>query len=236
MKPTIREVGFNPLMRSEEIMRYSGIYQAQPESLAVHICDTSMMAYIIGVQLNSFGEGLDLGLLLEKCLLHDLDETLTGDIPRNTKYANKEIKSALDNLQDDVLEVIKKYINNEEIIQKCKDAKKGKEGLILKLADMLGVARRALQEIVLRGNLTFLKVVEELGDHLEYLMNELNMEDFTQESSKWISELISDSKDTIREIHYSHIRDINDFSIMENVLRATPYQEGKKINGKKVKE
>ena len=72
MKPKLKELSFNPLMKSEEVIRYSGTYQAQPESLAVHVCDTSMLAYMIAVHLNSYGEGLNLGLLLEKCLLQFL--------------------------------------------------------------------------------------------------------------------------------------------------------------------
>lgn len=236
MKPKLKELSFNPLMKSEEVIRYSGTYQAQPESLAVHVCDTSMLAYMIAVHLNSYGEGLNLGLLLEKCLLHDLDETITGDIPRNTKYANATIKKDLDDLQDRCLLIIQKYINNSEIIQKCRDAKKGKEGVILKIADMLGVARRALLEIELRGNRSFLKVVEELEDHLNHFLNKADISDFSKKSQEWINALIADSVDVIRELHYSNITKINDYYIMENVLEATSYQDGKATNGKKVEE
>lgn len=227
MEPKITDVAFNPLTRMDDIQRYSGTYQVRPESLAVHICDVTIMAYLISVQLtDEFGESLDRGLLLEKCVLHDLDEVITGDIPRNTKYATMEIKSAMDNLQDSVLDIVYKYIPNRNIIQLCKDAKHGKEGLILRLVDLLGVVRKVLIEIRMCGNLAFLRVVEELLDHLKYL-DTLDLSEFNPKSQEWIRALIKDAQNSIMAIHIKHKTDISDFAIEENVLRATDYQKDK---------
>ena len=218
MNPDFKKLSFNPLMRSEEVVRYSGVYQSQPETLSVHIADVSMMSYIIAQTLNSFGENLNIGILLEKCLIHDLDETLTGDIPRNTKYANPKIKADLDELQDEVLEKILKYIPNDDIIDKCKNAKQGKEGLILTLSDMLGVARRALQEVDLRGNRTFLKVVEELGYHLDKLKTKVDVEEFLPASRDWIMNLIDDTIKTIHKLHSENYKYIDEYQISDNVF------------------
>ena len=124
----------------------------------------------------------------------------------------------MDELQDEVLEKILKYIPNDDIIDKCKNAKQGKEGLILTLSDMLGVARRALQEVDLRGNRTFLKVVEELGYHLDKLKTKVDVEEFLPASREWIMNLIDDTIKTIHKLHSENYKYIDEYQISDNVF------------------
>ena len=60
------KLAFNPACRMNEVYRYSGTYQNDQESLAEHITDVSMMAYIIANHLNQYSENVDVGLLLQK--------------------------------------------------------------------------------------------------------------------------------------------------------------------------
>lgn len=226
IEPKIKNLCFNPLMKTEEVVRFSGIYQMQPETLSEHICCTQLIAYQIGTILNTLGENLDIGVLLEKVLLHDMDECITGDIPRNTKYCTKEVKRELDKVQDIALDSIAKLLDDPSLINKCKTAKEGKEGFILKLADMFSVVKRVIQEISLRGNMSFLKVVEELENHLIWL-DSIDIKDFNPASVKWIKSLIKDAKNEIQILHYKYLEIINSFRITENILEAVPYSSKK---------
>ncbi len=156
MKNTFIDLVFNPMCRTSEVNRYSGIYQQNVENLAEHITDIMMLSYMIGNKLNDFGEGIDLGILLEKCLLHDVEEVILGDIPRTTKYASDGIKKEIDVLSK---KSASKLLNIRQY-QLWSESKEGKEGSILKLADFLVVAKKCCVEIDLRCNYSFLPVLE----------------------------------------------------------------------------
>lgn len=221
------QLAFNPLGRMNEIVRYSSVYQETSETLAEHITEVSMMSYLIVKEIEKLTEGkevFDVGSLLEKCLLHDADEVITGDIPRNTKYATVDTHKRLSEVAKDAVVMIENSLDIE-IKDTVNSAKDGKEGFILKVCDMLVVVKKAITEIELRGNLSFLKVVTELKGHLMRMTDTLNTEEsqrlFTDKRSlEYISNLVSQSKDEITTIcvKYNHI--IDKYMIYENVIRG----------------
>ena len=172
MNSNFINLAFSPFGRTNEIIRYSSVHQEMPESLAEHITDVSMMSYLVARYITEeIGDEINIGLLLEKCLLHDVDEVITGDIPRNTKYATETSKGVLEQV---AIEAIDQMIQSNITLAGCSTiwrcAKEGKEGFILKVVDMLVVVKKAIIEIELRGNLTFLKVVKELETHVSKLL------------------------------------------------------------------
>lgn len=118
-----------PVLNTDNAVRYSLLYQLKSESLADHIADVSILSYLLALRLNSYGENLDVGLVLEKALLHDLDEVLTGDIPRSTKYYSEEGLNAMRGVALDAISKLAKDLpGSEGLVDRWKLAKSGREG------------------------------------------------------------------------------------------------------------
>lgn len=216
-------LAFNPMSRMNEVSRYSSVYQETNESLAEHITDVSVMSYLIAKTIQSnFTDDIDLGKLLEKCLLHDIDEVITGDVPRNTKYATDSVHDNLDQVASDAVDLIEKYIGVRGICEVWDFAKEGKEGAILKIVDMLCVVKKSITEIELRGNLSFLKVVTELETHLTTMLScdEVYKRFDDERTRKFLKNLVSQAKDETVTIRVKYQSVIDKYHIKENVIRG----------------
>lgn len=215
-------LAFCPLTRMNEVSRYSSVYQERNETLSEHTTEVSMMSYLIALELrNHYSESVDIGILLEKCLLHDMDEVITGDIPRNTKYASRLVHKEMNNVATRSVQLIEGMLSLD-LKETWQNAKDGKEGLILKIVDMLCVAKKCITEIELRGNLTFLKVVSELETHLSNVLvdERLNSEFVKEDARKYLKGLITQAKDEITTIRVKYQNVIDKYHIKENVIEG----------------
>ncbi len=143
---------FELMRQLGSIERYSHTHLLNPESVLEHLGFTTFLCYIICERLRECGEEIDTGLSLRKSIIHDVDEAITGDIPRPTKYYSPDIKSALDILSENATEKISGNIKITKLISDWGSAKSGKEGAVLALADILAVVHKVWQESVLYGN------------------------------------------------------------------------------------
>lgn len=210
------------MSRMNEVYRYSSVYQEDEESLAEHVAEVLMMSYLVAKNMEKLGETIDKGVLLEKCLLHDIDEVLTGDVPRNTKYANNNVHKELNIVADEAVKLIESTYGDIDIFNIWNTAKSGKEGVILKVVDMLCVAKKCITEIELRGNKSFLKVVTELESHLEKMIASDNgFSLFEKDAAKsFLKDLIIDAKDEITTIRVKYQYLIDKYHIRENVIKG----------------
>lgn len=215
------ELAFNPINRMNEVSRYSSVYQETNESLAEHVTEVMTMSYLIAADLKkNCNEILNLSELLQKCLLHDVDEVITGDVPRNTKYATSLVHMELNSVAETAVKMIEESLG-VPIYETWSSAKENKEGKILRIVDMLCVVKKCITEIELRGNLTFLKVVAELEVHLSNTLNNSSIyEEFSVESSNYLRQLVSQAKDEITTIRVKYQDVINKYHIKENVIRC----------------
>lgn len=214
---------FNPLMRMNEVCRYSSVYQDTDEKLSDHIVDVMMMSYLIATNLvTNCNESIDMKLLLEKCLFHDIDEVITGDVPRNTKYATYSCKKELNTVAESAVDLISE-LSSASVKSLWKSAKSGNEGQILEVADMLSVAKKCIIEIELRSNLTFLKVITELETHLSNMIADLRADcsGLNLESSLVLIDILQEAQDEVKYIRIKYDSYINKYHIKENVLQYT---------------
>ncbi len=78
--------GLNGSIRRQSfIRRYSSIHCNRPENVAEHNYYCVAYACMIGRDIATY-EYVNMGVLLEKALWHDLSESVTGDIIRSCKY------------------------------------------------------------------------------------------------------------------------------------------------------
>lgn len=193
-----------PVLNTDNAIRYSLMYQLKEESLADHIADVAVLSYMLTLRFNSYGENLNVGDVLEKAILHDLDEVLTGDIPRSTKYYSQEGLSAMRGVAlDAITKLAENLPGSDQLVDKWKSAKSGKEGAILVMADMLCVARKVITETKLLGNGYFLKVAYEMINNLNELKAELEqgeLSSFNEQSKAYIGQLIHDAASVMEEL------------------------------------
>lgn len=214
---------FNPIMKMNEIKRYASVYQQVEENLAEHTTEIMMLSYMISQILTRvYSEKIDTGVLLTKCLFHDVDEVVTGDIPRNTKYGNSTVLLGCRELASDSIKLIEDSLPCDITLRDFwKSAKEGKEGLILSICDMLVVVKKAITEVELHNNLSFLKVVEELENHLTKMIDNLEVpSEFSDDSVEYLKSLVTEAKNEIVTIRVKYQHVIDKYLIKENIIEG----------------
>lgn len=149
--------------KAKRVTRYSGTNLLQPESVESHILEMCGIAFDFYFKSPDF----DLNLLLRLILVHDFDEFLTVDIPRPFKYFDESFRNKLD-------ETTHKYLVslglNEEFIAECSNAKKkGYEGKLLHLIDLIQVEKKLTLEVNLGNSLIKPNLKEVQGYIKEFL-------------------------------------------------------------------
>ena len=154
--------------RLNNVARYSSHPVIKTESVAEHSYWVSFFALLIAkdINYNNDCEEVDIELLLQKCILHDIGESQTGDIIRPFKYYNKDIHKAIKNAEDEIVtETLNKELHRvyialdfQDTLDYCKDD--SIEGDILILADMISLFTYCFDEVKL-GNKNMVPVIKQ---------------------------------------------------------------------------
>ena len=206
-----------PIFNSSRVLRYAGLHLVESETLTDHTCEISLLCLILYKDIKkSFPSvQLDLGKLLERALVHDLEETITNDIPRPVKYYLPQMKDLMDKVSENYMDIISKQIGVDLSTEwkVCKD--KSLEGYIIKVSDMILVARKACREIALKSNLEMVSVLKEvihymndLSDQFEKVIAEIDQEDDFYFVMKMLHNLILEALRTCRNLDYKVAKDL----------------------------
>lgn len=223
MEKEFRNLLFNQTTNANDVIRYSGTYLVRQENLSSHIYEVSMLAYEIANILNNrYNEKLDIGVILEKSLIHDIDETATGDIVRNVKHHSEKTKESLDEVASLSVKSISDRIEGlESVYDVWSTAKDGKEGLLIKLVDMIVVARKASLEVEIYNNYGALKTVTELTYHLEVLLDEIqSFEDLSLNSMRYLVSLIKNVSDHISLLQNKYYDALSIYNVDKSVINV----------------
>lgn len=130
------------------------------ESVLEHLGMVSLVSLTLAVELQARGASVDLGAVMTKAVVHDIDEVVTGDIARPTKYTNAAsvrmfhelsgaaIEKVSGNLRAAGLKASAQVVKEEFVYAKSNDV----EGSIVALADILAVVGKVREEVIIRGN------------------------------------------------------------------------------------
>jgi 5'-deoxynucleotidase YfbR-like HD superfamily hydrolase len=216
MNSELKELLLSPLLQIGVINRYSGLYLARPESVSDHICQVGILAFVIASRCKSYGADIDLGKVALYSLVHDADESLTADVPRNIKYFFPELR---DSLHEVALEAIFRLSDQLQIPELhtlwCNSKKDGLEGLIVSISDSLQVVKKALEEVELLGNKYMLRITLEIEPSLDRLLRTIDVSKMPVKCYGFLYQLIIDAKKCIKEIHDKHIKDIEHLGIQK---------------------
>lgn len=218
---TLKTILCSPLLQISVVNRYSGIYLTRPDSVSDHTTQVGLIALMMANGLKKSGVSVDLGQLALKALVHDIDECITCDVPRNVKYYNDVIKSHLDEVSSSSVKKISKQLEFEELYKLWENSKDDTlEGFIVKLADMLHVVKKLSEELELLNNMHMLKVLLEISDYLNGLYDYIISSEFKYENSvqDYFSELVLDAVKEIHSLESKYENIISKYVVTNHIL------------------
>ena len=166
------------------LSRFSQTHLIKEESVLEHTGFVCMMAYYIGNKMIIEGKQLNIGTLLCKAVSHDIDEIITGDIPRPTKYYNEGIRESIQLIEEENMKKIATEMDLQYFYDDWASAKSGPEGYIVALCDGLAILYKVYYEAVKFGNKTivdhFVHIPEFLDNMEELITGKLGHSDFLQ--------------------------------------------------------
>lgn len=148
-----------------DLKRYQNLFVFKQRSVAEHSWSVAKIAQTLAyIEQDKFGNQIDFGVLLQKCISHDELEIITGDILSNTKRRTKAMRRAVESLEKLVYK--EDYVENllpqgweERFKPFTLDAKDGTiEGDILAAADVIDTLFESVDEIKL-GNKAYFEDV-----------------------------------------------------------------------------
>ena len=153
-----KEVMTGKLTRLRHTIRFSAIPTLYKENVAEHGYWTAIIAMAIVADIDipqAEGTYRLMGDVAMKALWHDIEESMTGDVVRDLKYATPEIREAMKHVEEQFVEVIFKPMGVAGLWLKpfwthAKDDTRS--GHIVALADLLCVISYCNHDIQLGNN------------------------------------------------------------------------------------
>ena len=159
--------------------RFSQTRLHHEESILEHSAFVAIVAHQLGIEYNNLMENqptdlrpLDLGVLVQKAIYHDVEEYLTGDVPRPTKYFSPESLKAFEKVAEvgmttvlSKIELSKK--SSEKVWELWSQSKDDLEGVLISIADLSAVVYKLWAEVTMMGNKTLLLVCNEMQEYIQ---------------------------------------------------------------------
>lgn|SRR3990167_376175 len=137
------------------IKRYNTTPLAVHESVADHSFFVAVYGWMLHEYLKQFGKESNLEEILKRALVHDMEESISGDIIMTFKHKNPEFANMLHELNkgsmDEVLKDLPQDLSKDikEIWLRSKD--ETLEGFIIKAADKLSLVTYCIEQLLM-GN------------------------------------------------------------------------------------
>lgn len=189
------------------IKRYSQLHLVKEESVMEHTGFVCLFTYLVCEEINSKtyfdSEKMNIGIALQKAVVHDMDEVVTGDIPRPTKYHSKSTIEVFDSISEKgINQIIRDLeIKTGNIKHNWKNAKEQNEGFIVALADLSSVVYKLWDETVLLGNKKLLMQASDVHNYIRSFKQKVdNNNDLFANQKLVIYEIIEQLYYIIKEI------------------------------------
>lgn len=163
----MKVIGYLIKMRGlMNLKRYQNLFLFKQRSVAEHSWSVSRIAHSLAlIEIHKFGKEVDIASLLQKTLMHDDLEVITGDILSHTKRRTPAMKRAVATLEKKVFS--EEYANiipsewKEEFRTFTLDAKDETiEGHLLHASDVIDTLFEAVEEIKLGNKEYFVDVLQ----------------------------------------------------------------------------
>lgn len=204
----------NPLVsRAAFTWRYSSSKLVEPENLSTHIYEVLMIGLMLRdniMYLTHDQEDIKCEEFLMKAIFHDADETILGDVPRPLKYASPGIKEEIDKVAHSTADKLfhTSFKGFNEIRDYYYDAKTGKTGMLVRLADMLCVIKKLRLEVETLNNYTLLDVIPNSINYINDLDVDSTYEVFScDETKRYIKSLFKELRVYLAAMHSKYMKE-----------------------------
>ena len=162
----LKDLTNHPFLKTKYVPRYSSFQLKDPETLSDHITEMSTLAVLLYHELDKKLNGnaskyIDRGELLEKCIVHDLDEVFSNDIIRPVKYSVNGLKHMIDEAMGKIIRYHELNLTGtNDMTMIWSTSKDGLTGLIVKVLDLVVVSMKIYKEIELKNNFEMYNTVK----------------------------------------------------------------------------
>ena len=196
---------FSTAQKMSAIRRYSQLHLLKEESVLEHTGFVCLFSYLLCHELNTkatntLTEYMDVGEVLCKAVTHDIDEVVTGDIPRPTKYFDENSKNTFDKISEAGMEKLLEEMNlqmsvNLKLQRDWGNSKKGNEGVIIAIADLASVVFKIWDEVILLGNQKLIPQGIQAIEYLDALKKYVDNSDMNNDQVKVIENIVDQLKE-----------------------------------------
>jgi len=140
--------------RLRNVVRWSIVPRNHNENVAEHSYYTALYALVLALELRESGFTVGVESVLMKALLHDVEESISGDFVRTYKHSHKGLHKAIEAVNVSLAtKMFQPYSHaGPELFENWRHAKDHTcEGLLVKFADFLSVLSYVIREVSL-GN------------------------------------------------------------------------------------
>jgi len=152
--------------RLQRVSRFAGKPKVQDQTVAEHIFNVAFIAMVLGDLEQSIGNQVNVEMTLRKSLLHDLDESFTGDIVSGFKHHDPKLRDLIETLSARLLA----KVLPPEYLKYKRESENSIEDDLVYAADQLDVLLWCIEEQDL-GN----KTVDSLITDLTSLLKAINL-------------------------------------------------------------
>ncbi len=176
--------------RLKNIVRYSNSHRIQDESVAEHSFSAALYCLVIGQELRVKGLEIDVELAVKRALIHDIEESHSGDFIRTFKHSDPELAKAIESAASKFAMVLFKEMASPAVAQNLfgmwENAKdRSLEGMLVEFADFLSVVSYVLREASMGNRALLQDNAETLGTY----------------ANKFNAPRFDFMRDEIREVH-----------------------------------
>lgn len=165
-----------------QILRFSTVPTVHKQNVAEHSYFVALISWLICVQMRTKGIDVDTEKVLKLSLIHDISESISGDMPRSVKQG--EIRKIINELEDSVFQMMIEALP-EEMHKELSDAYRkwndddSLETKVMRFSDILESAIYCLCEKEL-GNTNMDRIISNMIIWIDGFENEL-MESISSE-------------------------------------------------------
>jgi len=142
------------------ITRYSQSHLIRNESVLEHTGFVSMFCLILSDRIPD----VDKTELLSRAIVHDMEESIVGDISRTTKYFDADVRSSILRVEKYAMRTISSELGGSNFMYDLWARSKDDsiEGRIVQLADAISVLLKVYEETIILNNRSIKTHVENL--------------------------------------------------------------------------